>query len=322
MTTYIIRRLILIIPTLILVSIIVFFAIRLVPGSAIDLVISRMDTAPLHGREDEMREAIAKQLGLDKPVLVQYGSWIGGIIFRGDLGTMMWQSIPITEELKYRLPITFELGIMALLTSLIISFPIGIYSAIRQETIGDYIGRSFAILCIAVPGFWLGTMVFVILPYYFGWSPPVLHVPFRENPVENLIQFIIPAVILGMASAGINMRMTRTMMLEVLRQDYIRTAWEKGLTERAVVMKHALKNALIPVVSMVGMSVPIMIAGSVIIEQIFTLPGIGLLMIEALNKRDYPVISGIVIFIATTVIVINLIVDLIYTLLDPRTAHK
>ena len=321
MTTYIIRRLILIIPTLILVSIIVFFAIRLVPGSAIDLVISRMDTAPLHGRKDEMRDAIAKQLGLDKPVLVQYGTWMGGIIFRGDLGTMMWQGIPITEELKYRLPITFELVIMALIASLISSFPIGIYSAIRQETIGDYIGRSFAIMCIAVPGFWLGTMVFVILPYYFGWSPPVLHVPFRENPVENLIQFIIPAVILGMASAGINMRMTRTMMLEVLRQDYIRTAWAKGLKEKIIIIRHALKNALIPIVTIVGLQIPVLIGGTVIIETIFNLPGMGRMLVDAIFQRDYTTLSGVTFLIAAFVMLSNLFVDITYTWLDPRIRY-
>jgi peptide/nickel transport system permease protein len=322
MTAYIIRRLILIIPTLILVSIVVFFMIRVIPGSAIDIVISRLDSAPLDGREEEMKEVIAKQLGLDVPVHVQYGRWMGGIIFRGDLGTMMWQNIPITEELKFRLPITFELGILALLTSLIISFPIGIYSAIRQDTIGDYAGRSFAILCIGVPGFWLGTMVMVIPTYYLGWAPPILYVPFGENPGENLIQFIIPGVILGMATAGINMRMTRTMMLEVLRQDYIKTAWSKGLRERVIITRHALKNALIPVVTIVGLQIPILVGGTVIIETIFNLPGMGRMLVDATFSRDYTTLSGVTFVIAIFIMFSNLIVDLTYAWLDPRVRYR
>jgi peptide/nickel transport system permease protein len=269
-----------------------------------------------------MREVIAKQLGLDVPVHVQYGRWMGGILLRGDLGTMMWQKIPITEELKYRLPITFELGILALLIGLMISFPIGIYSAIQQDTIGDYAGRSFAILCIAVPGFWLGTMVMVLPPYYFGWSPPVLYVPFRENPTENLIQFIIPAAILGMATAGINMRMTRTMMLEVLRQDYIRTAWAKGVRERIIITRHALKNALIPVVTIVGLQIPVLVGGTVIIETIFNLPGMGRMLVDATFSRDYTTLSGVTFFIAVFIMFCNLIVDLTYVWLDPRVQYQ
>jgi peptide/nickel transport system permease protein len=322
MTAYIIRRLLLIIPTMILVSIIVFFMIRVVPGSAIDIVISRLDSAPMHGREEEMKEVIAKQLGLDVPVHVQYGRWMGGILLRGDLGTMMWQKIPITEELKYRLPITFELGILALLIGLMISFPIGIYSAIQQDTMGDYVGRSFAILCIAVPGFWLGTMVMVLPPYYFGWSPSVLYVPFQENPGENLIQFIIPAAILGMATAGINMRMTRTMMLEVLRQDYIRTAWAKGVRERIIITRHALKNALIPVVTIVGLQIPVLVGGTVIIETIFNLPGMGRMLVDATFSRDYTTLSGVTFFIAIFIMICNLIVDLTYAWLDPRIQYQ
>jgi len=321
MTSYIIRRLILVIPTMLLVSVIVFLIIRLVPGTAIDMVMSAMDTAPLHGREKEMRAVIAKQLGLDAPVHVQYARWMGGVILRGDLGTMMWQGIPITEELSHRIPVTFELAIMALSFGLIVAIPIGIYSALRQDTAGDYIGRSFAILCIAVPNFWLGTMVMVLPTYYFGWSPNVLHVPFFENPLENLIQFIIPAVILGMGTAGINMRLTRTMMLEVLRQDYIRTAWAKGLTERIIIVRHALRNALIPVVTVVGIMVPYLLGGSVIIETIFNLPGVGNMMVDAIFSRDYTTLSGVTFILAFVVMLNNLLVDLVYSWLDPRIRY-
>lgn len=217
MRTYIIRRLILLVPTLFLASMIVFLMIRLVPGSTVDIVISRMDSMQATGSGygsqkplEEMKEQIRKQLGLDVPIWVQYGRWVSGV-FRGDLGMMMWADIPVSEEFGARLPVTVELGLMALATSLLISLPIGIYSAIRQDTVGDYIARSFAILCIALPGFWIGTMVVVLPARYLGWTPSVIYVPFAKDPAENLLQVLIPGVITGMASAGINMRMTRTM---------------------------------------------------------------------------------------------------------------
>ena len=307
------------IPTFILVTMTIFFAMRLIPGSVIDQMIAEM--AGSGADVLSTREDIRAALGMDVPVHIQYVRWFGGLL-HGDLGQSLWTREPVMRSIMQRLPITAELGFFALVISLSIALPIGTFAAVRQDTVGDYLGRTIAIIFISVPSFWIGTMVVVYPSIWLNWSPPVDLIPLRQDFFGNFKQFILPAAILGMVMSGGTMRMTRTMMLEVLRQDYIRTAWEKGLTERAVVMKHALKNALIPVVSMVGMSIPIMIAGSVIIETIFTLPGIGLLMIEALNKRDYPVISGIVIFIATTVIVINLIVDLIYTLLDPRTAYK
>jgi peptide/nickel transport system permease protein len=200
--------------------------------------------------------------------------------------------------------------------------PIGIYTAIRQDTAGDYIGRSIAILAICLPSFWLATLIIVFPSIWWGWSPPVEYIPIREDVRGNIAQFLVPGLLMGMLLSGTTMRMTRTMMLEVLRQDYIRTAWSKGLAERVVVLRHALKNALIPVVSMVGLLLPVMIAGAVVIETIFSLPGVGLLLIEALNKRDYPVISGVNIMIATFVLVINLLVDLTYGWLDPRVQYR
>jgi len=320
MTTYIVRRVLLIIPTLLLSSLLVFFIIRLIPGSAVDILISRMDLSA--GGMAEQKELLTKELGMDKPVWEQYGVWIGGVITRGDLGTRLWEKSSVTEEVLRRLPVTFELGLMGLVTAILISFPIGIYSGIRQDTIGDYVGRSIAILCIALPGFWIGTLVVTLPSIWWNWSPPIRVVDFVDNPIENLGQFIIPGVIVGMGMAGANMRMVRTMMLEVLRQDYIRTAWAKGLRERVVVVRHALKNAMIPVITVIGLNVPILIGGTVIIEQIFTLPGIGRLVVSSAFERDYPTLSGTVFFIAGGVMFINLLVDLTYAWLDPRVQYR
>jgi len=319
MRAYIIRRLLLIIPTLLIVSAIVFGIIRLIPGSAIDIMMSRMDVGT--GKQEEQRAAIRHELGLDIPIHVQYGQWMKNIIMHGDLGDRLWERTPVADELLKRFPVSLELGLLALLTALIISFPIGIYSGVRQDNVGDYVGRSFAILCIAVPGFWLGTMVMVFPSIWWGWSPPIMLVSFVEDPIENLAQFIIPAIIMGMSLSGVNMRMVRTMMLEVMRQDYIRTAWSKGLREKTVILRHALKNALIPVVTLIGLQVPIVVGGAVIMEQIFCLPGWGRLVVESAIDRDYPTLSGVALAIAGFVLLINLAVDLTYAILDPRIKY-
>jgi len=261
------------------------------------------------------------ELGLDVPIHIQYGRWIGSV-FRGSLGVSLWTDTPVIEEITGRIPVSLELGILAIALGLVIAIPIGLYSAIRQDTVGDYIARSFAIFCIAVPTFWLGTMVTVYPSIWWGWSPPVEYIPFGQDPLGNLAQFVVPGVLMGMVLSGTTMRMTRTMMLEVLRQDYIRTAWAKGLKERVVIMRHALKNAVIPVVTIVGLLFPVVVGGTVILEQIFCLPGMGLLMLEALSKRDYPIISGINVVLAGFVLTVNLAVDLTYAYLDPRIQYK
>jgi len=320
MTAYIIRRLLLMIPTLILVTIIVFFSIRFIPGNIIDLMIAEMAAGSGLGVElttQSLREA----LGLDVPIHIQYGKWLGALV-QGDLGHSLWTNRAVVEDITSRLPVTAELGFFALITALLIAIPIGTYSAIRQDTAGDYAGRTIAILCISLPSFWIGTMVVVYPSIWWNWSPPIEYIPLVEHLGANVLQFILPAIILGMLLSGTTMRMTRTMMLEVLRQDYIRTAWAKGLTERTVILRHALKNALIPVVSMIGLLLPVLIGGTVVIEQIFCLPGIGRLLIEALNKRDYPILSGINLMVAVFVLVVNLGVDLTYAWLDPRIQYK
>jgi len=315
---YIIKRLLLIIPTLFVFTLMVFIVIRFIPGSIVDLIAAQMARVGVPPN----RAAVAHNLGLDVPIYVQYGRWLGNLIMHGDLGTSLWRNTPVLDEILIRWPITLELGLMGLIISQIIALPIGIYSALRQDTWGDYIARSFAILCIAVPSFWLATLVIVFPSIWWGYMPPIIYHSFTEDPISNLQMFIIPAVVLGMAMAGGTMRMTRTMMLEVLRQDYIRTAWAKGLRERAVVVRHALKNALIPVVTVIGGQVAILIGGEVIIEQIFCLPGLGRLIIEAVMFRDYPLVIGIMLFFGVGLLLINLGVDLTYAFLDPRVHYK
>jgi len=306
--------------TLLLVTMIIFGIIRLIPGSVIDLMVAEMGKESGMGAE-LTAEVVKQKLGLDVPIHIQYWRWLGNV-FQGDLGTSLWRGTPVTREIIARLPVTFELGLIALITSLVIALPIGAYSAIRQDSGADYMGRTFAILALSIPPFWIGTMIMVYPSIWLGWSPTIDLIPFTENPAGNLVQFLIPGVIVGMTNTGTTMRMTRTMMLEVLRQDYIRTAWSKGLRERTVVMRHALKNALIPVVSMIGLLMPYLITGAVIIEVIFALPGIGRLLLEAVNKRDYPIISGINLLLASFVLVINLLVDLTYAYLDPRVQYR
>ena len=268
------------------------------------------------------REAFERRLGLDVPVYVQYGRWIGGVFLRGTLGESMMYGWPVEEKMIGRLPLTIQLGVMAIVIGLLIALPVGVYSAIRQDTAADYLGRSIAIVGLATPNFWLGLMVMLFPALWWGWSPPVEWVPFTEDPLGNLGVLIIPSLILGTASAAATMRMTRTMMLEVLRQDYIRTAWSKGLRERVVVIRHAVKNALIPVVTLIGLQLPILVGGAVIMENIFNLPGLGRLMVLALEQRDYPVVSGVNLFFGTAVVLVNLLIDLIYPLLDPRVRYE
>jgi len=319
MSAYIIRRLLLLIPTLLIASLIIFFIQRIIPGNIIDLMAEQTGGFAV-GEVD--REALEHALGLDVPIHVQYGHWFGDIILHGSLGESLWRGTSVTDEIVERLPVTFELALLGIIISQLIAFPIGIYSGIRQDSWGDYLGRTFAIGLIAIPNFWLATMVIVFPSLWWGWSPPIKFIHFTDDPLGNLGMFIIPAAVLGASLGGTTMRMTRAMILEVLRQDYIRTAWAKGLRERTIIMRHALKNALIPVITILGLQLPLLVGGTVIIEQIFCIPGMGRLMLEAINARDYPMVSGVMIFVASFVLVANLLVDLTYAYLDPRIHYK
>ena len=320
MHRYLIRRLLMMIPTLFIISIIVFLMISLIPGDVIDSMMQQGLAKRAGGGLD--REALERALGLDVPMYVQYGRWIGDIFLHGSLGDSLRTGEPVVTTIFGKVATTVELGLMAIVISVMMALPIGIYSAIRQDTVGDYTGRSIAIIFIAIPSFWIATMIMLYPSIWWGWSPPVALIPFREDPLGNLGQFFIPSFILGMAMAGTTMRMTRTMMLEVLRQDYIRTAWSKGLKERLVVRRHALKNALIPVVTIVGAELPVLVGGAVIIEQIFALPGIGRLLLVSLSDRDYTLVSGVNLVIASGVVVANLLVDISYAYLDPRVRYR
>jgi peptide/nickel transport system permease protein len=317
MRGYIVRRLLSLLPTLFFASLIVFVTVRLIPGDIIDMMLSQNDVSA-----DKMsRDQVIAALGLDKPMWEQYFIWVGNILFHGDLGKSLWQGAPVTEFLSARMPVTFELGLLAMIVGLIIAIPIGVYSAVRQDTKGDYIGRSFSILLLAVPSFWIGTMVMVFPSIWWGWSPEVEFVPFFTDPWQNLKQMIIPAIILGAALSAITMRLTRTMMLEVLRQDYIRTAWAKGLPENLVVVRHALRNALIPVVTLVALQMPAIFGGAIVTEQIFRVPGIGSLLISAILANDTPVIMAVTFVFSCLVILFNLLADILYGWLDPRISY-
>ncbi len=319
MRAYMIRRLLLILPTLFILSILVFLSVRFIPGDVIDVLEGRMEYAESGGID---REALERRLGLDVPAWVQYGRWIGDILLNASLGESLLTSYAVEEAILERLPVTLELGVLAILIGLVIALPVGIYSAIRQDTAADYLGRSLAIIGLATPNFWLGIMVMIYPAIWWGWSPPLELIPFTQDPLGNLWGFFIPSLILGTASAAATMRMMRTMMLEVLRQDYIRTAWSKGLRERVVVIRHTIKNALIPVVTLIGLQLPILVGGAVIMENIFNLPGLGRLLVDALQTRDYPMVSGVNLFFATGVVLLNLLIDLIYPYLDPRVRYE
>lgn len=334
MRAYVIRRLFLCIPTLWFVTIITFLLVRFIPGDVIDMMLAQMSEQSGLGAEltaDYLRQA----LGLDQPILNQYGIWMGvwpqqtgqsegefkGIV-QGFLGNSLWRNQSVNSLVVERLPVSLELGLIAMITGWITGLPLGIYSAIRQDTGYDYLGRVIAIVMLSVPGFWLATMVIVYPSIYLGWTPSLEYIPFVRNPGANLVQFLLPGFLMGIQGTGGLMRMVRTLVLEVMRQDYIRTAWSKGLSERAVIYRHALKNALIPVITVFGMGLPGLIGGAVIIEQIFVLPGMGRLGLDALNQRDYPIIQGLTLIGSTLVLLCNLGVDITYAWLDPRIQYR
>jgi peptide/nickel transport system permease protein len=315
MKRYVLRRLALAVPTLGLVSVIVFSMMRLMPGDVVLRMVEGQAYAPTV-------EALRHELGLDRPVYVQYLEWMGGIVLRGDFGESYWTRQPILDEFASRFPVTLELAALTIVISVFLGILIGVISAVRQDSVSDYLGRVLAIFALSVPYFGLAVLVVVLPAIYLRWTPVWTYVSFTANPLENLKIMLVPAAVFGVTRAGPIMRIMRSALLDVLRQEYIRTAWSKGLGERVVVLRHALKNAMIPVISLIGLQTPLYIGGSVIMESIFRLPGVGLFFFEALTRLDYPVVQSVNLIIASLVVGLNLVVDLTYALLDPRIRYR
>jgi peptide/nickel transport system permease protein len=312
MQAYIARRVLLMVPTLIGISIIVFLMTRLTPQDAVDRLVGEI------GYQDAaLKEQLRQQFGLNNSLPKQYVTWIANFL-TGDLGESYYTGRPVAQELRSRIPVSIELGVLGMAFAVCFGIPIGILSAVKQDHWIDYVGRGGAILLLSVPSFWLALIVITVGSRWFAWTPPFRYTTPLQDLGNNIYMMATPAIILGLGLAGSQMRLMRTQMLEVLRQDYIRTARAKGLTERAVLIRHAAKNALVPVITIIGLQITVVIAGSVVLETIFLLPGIGRYIVDAAPKSDYPVLQAVTLIIATVIVVSNLLVDLSYALLDPR----
>ncbi len=317
MLRYLSQRAIAFIPTLLGVSILIFTAIRLVPGNAITAMLGT-EAGML---TETQRASLEAYFGLDKPAVLQYFNWLGGVL-HGDFGLSMRFGQPVLDLILQRFPVTLQLAIMALIIALVVGVPLGILSATSRNAFIDLFARLFALLGLAMPNFLLGTLIIFVLSVYFHYLPNSGdYTPLWENPGQNFQQMIFPAITLGFAFSASVMRTTRSAMLEVLGQDYMRTARSKGLGERVVINRHALRNALIPVVTITGVELGYLLGGTVIIEEIFSLPGIGRLVYNAITQRDYALVQGVALFVALNFVVVNLVVDVIYTAIDPRISY-
>jgi peptide/nickel transport system permease protein len=317
MRTYLLKRLLLIVPTLVGAAALVFLIMRVIPGD-VALLILGGDSAQIDQRQ---LTAVRQQLGLDQPVLVQFGTWLWGIL-RLDFGNSLWTGQPVIQELLIRLPLSLQLALFATLVSVLIAIPLGMLAAVRQDTWVDYAVRVFSIGGLAMPGFWVGILCILGLVIFFGWGPPLEFTPPWVDPWANFQMMVWPVLTVGYRFSAVTTRMTRSTVLEVLREDYIRTAWAKGLRERAVVIRHALKNAMLPVITLIGTEFAFLIGGLVVTETVFTLNGIGRFVVDAVAHRDYPVVQALVFLIAFGFVVVNLLVDLTYAWFDPRIRYR
>jgi peptide/nickel transport system permease protein len=315
--TYLAKRLLLIVPTLFGVAAVVFVIMRVIPGDVTLLILGGDQT----GRIDPQQlAAMRHQLGLDQPIWVQFGTWLWGVL-RLDFGTSLWTGQPVIEEVLIRLPLSLEVAILATIVSVLLAIPLGMLAAVRQDSWVDYVIRVGSIGGQAIPSFWVGILVILFLVIYFGWGPPLEFTPPWVDPWANFQQLVWPVVTVGYRYAAVTTRMTRSTVLEVLREDYIRTAWAKGLRERAVVIRHALKNAMLPVITLVGTEFAFLIGGLVVTETVFTLNGVGRFVVDAVAHRDYPVVQALVFLIAFCFVIVNLLIDLTYAWLDPRIRY-
>jgi peptide/nickel transport system permease protein len=314
---YLTKRLLLIVPTLFGVAAVVFLIMRVIPGDVTLLILGGDQT----GRIDPQQlAAMRHQLGLDQPLAVQFGTWLWGVL-RLDFGTSLWTGQPVIEEVLIRLPLSLEVAILATIVSVLLAIPLGMLAAVRQDTWVDYVIRVGSIGGQAIPSFWVGILVILFLVIYFGWGPPLEFTPPWVDPWANFQQLVWPVVTVGYRYAAVTTRMTRSTLLEVLREDYIRTAWAKGLRQRAVVIRHALKNAMLPVITLVGTEFAFLIGGLVVTETVFTLNGVGRFVVDAVAHRDYPVVQALVFLIALCFVVVNLLIDLTYAWFDPRIRY-
>ncbi len=317
MQRYIIRRLLLAIPVLLGVSITIFVIMRVIPG---DVALAILGGEAASGVSQEQLNDLRTQLGLNKPLYEQYGQWMWDFV-QFNPGKSLQSGRPVMDHVKNTFPVTLELVILSIAVSLLIALPIGVLSAMRQDTWVDYVFRVVSIGGLAMPVFWTGTLIIMVLVGTFGWLPPLGYMGFFENPVVNIQQVIWPSLAMGYYLSAAVSRMTRSQMLEVLRQDYIRTAWSKGLRERVIMYRHALKNAILPVVTVTGIQFGVLIGGAVLVEIVFVLPGMGTELVQAILRRDYPIVQTIVMLIAAIYVLVNLGVDLLYAWLDPRIRY-
>jgi peptide/nickel transport system permease protein len=311
-TNYLLRRFFIAILTALGVSFLVVVAIRLIPGSAVEIILS---TGTIAG--DDARAQLEHELGLDQSVVEQWADWLWALA-NGDLGESVINGLSVSGQLEEALPVTLELGVLTLLIAAVFGIPIGMISAVKQDTWLDYVLRSAAVLFLSVPGFLVGVLAIVFGSRWFGWTPPLFYTPFLDDPIANMEQFLVPAGIAGMATAAAMMRFTRTAVLDTIREDYVRTARAKGLAEHVVLYRHVLRNSLVPIISVLGFFLAIIIGGTVIFEQLFQLPGVGRYLFNSINKRDYPAIQTVVLLFGVVVVFANLLTDIAYTVVDPR----
>ncbi len=316
MLRYVLARLALVIPTLWAVATLIFLLVRVIPGDIVEL---RLVSGGSYVTPEVIRQERAR-LGLDKPVWVQYADWIAGLV-RLDLGTSMWTGGPVSKEIAIRLELSLQLAVMATVVAVSMALPLGVWAAVRRGTWVDHLVQVFSVAGLATPSFWLGILLLLFLLTVFRWLPPMTFTPLRVDPVANLSQLIWPALAVGYRYSAVATRMTRSAMLEVLREDYVRTVWAKGLAERAVVVRHALWNALLPVVTVVGLEFAFLLGGLVVTEQVFNLNGIGKLFVDAISRRDYTLIQGLMLLVASAYVLVNVLLDLVYARLDPRIRY-
>jgi peptide/nickel transport system permease protein len=317
MTKYIVKRILLMIPTLIGVATLIFFLMRVVPGDIVELRFSGESSAV----SKETLEIERKRLGLDRPLWQQFLTWMGGLA-RFDFGTSMWTGAPISEEIRLRFALSMQLAVMSTIIAVVLAIPLGVVAALKQDTWVDYFVRIFSIAGLATPSFWLGILFILVLLVFFHWLPPMVYTPFWVNPWQNILQLIWPALAVGYRYSAVATRMTRSAMLEVLREDYIRTARAKGLWQKLILTRHALKNAMLPVLTVIALEFAFLMGGLVVTEQVFNLNGLGMLFVESVAHRDYTLTQALVLLVAAVFIVVNFLVDLAYAWIDPRIRFR